>query len=144
MSVKELNNPEVSSMETNQDQGFNHMTNSEIPVQIPEDILAKGLTRDPGKVGMVYLHGQQIVSLTMEGKERLCLAQISNTLLKNFSYNEIHNRRVALGITCVQCTPVQLEILRKAGAMPSSSRLVTLEDMTKCRSMGLNNNVIIS
>ena len=43
-----------------------------------------------------------IVSLMIDGKERLCLAQISNTLLKNFSYNEIHNRRVALGITCVQ------------------------------------------
>lgn len=51
----------------------------------------------------------------IESQERLCLAQISNTLLKHFSYNEIHNRRVALGITCVQCTPVQLEILRRAG-----------------------------
>jgi len=39
-----------------------------------------------------------------------------------FSYNEIHNRRVALGITCIQCTPVQLELLRRAGAMPVSSR----------------------
>ena len=58
----------------------------------------------------------------MDAKERLCLAQISNTLLKDYSYNEIHNRRVALGITCVQCTPVQLEILRRAGAMPISSR----------------------
>ncbi|XP_015284382.1 PREDICTED: SKI family transcriptional corepressor 1 homolog-B-like, partial [Gekko japonicus] len=62
------------------------------------------------------------VSLVIDGQERLCLAQISNTLLKSFSYNEIHNRRVALGITCVQCTPVQLEILRRAGAMPISSR----------------------
>lgn len=62
------------------------------------------------------------MSLYIEGQERLCLAQISNTLLKQFSYNEIHNRRVALGITCVQCTPVQLEILRRAGAMPVSSR----------------------
>lgn len=68
------------------------------------------------------LHGVSIVCLTIEGKERLCLAQISNTLLKSYSYNEIHNRRVALGITCVQCTPVQLEILRRAGAMPISSR----------------------
>lgn len=62
------------------------------------------------------------MSLFIESQERLCLAQISNTLLKQFSYNEIHNRRVALGITCVQCTPVQLEILRRAGAMPVSSR----------------------
>lgn len=68
------------------------------------------------------LYGIPIVSLYIESQERLCLAQISNTLLKQFSYNEIHNRRVALGITCVQCTPVQLEILRRAGAMPVSSR----------------------
>ena len=43
------------------------------------------------------LFGVPIVSLVMDGKERLCLAQISSTLLKEFSYNEIHNRRVALG-----------------------------------------------
>ncbi len=73
-------------------------------------------------VTRVLLHGISIVALTMDKKERLCLAQISNTLLKDYSYNEIHNRRVALGITCVQCTPVQLEILRRAGAMPASSR----------------------
>lgn len=74
------------------------------------------------KVSNVLLYGIPIVSLFIEAQERLCLAQISNTLLKQFSYNEIHNRRVALGITCVQCTPVQLEILRRAGAMPVSSR----------------------
>ncbi|XP_072134141.1 SKI family transcriptional corepressor 1 homolog-B-like [Mobula birostris] len=73
-------------------------------------------------VGEAVLYGLPIVSLVIDGQERLCLAQISNTLLKNYSYNEIHNRRVALGITCVQCTPVQLEILRRAGAMPISSR----------------------
>lgn len=76
----------------------------------------------PNQVGQVILYGVPIVSLVIDGQERLCLAQISNTLLKNYSYNEIHNRRVALGITCVQCTPVQLEILRRAGAMPISSR----------------------
>ncbi|XP_005096968.1 SKI family transcriptional corepressor 1 homolog-B [Aplysia californica] len=74
------------------------------------------------QVGTILLHGEAIVSLVIDNKERLCLAQISNTLLKDYSYNEIHNRRVALGITCVQCTPVQLEILRRAGAMPVSSR----------------------
>ena len=68
------------------------------------------------------LYGIPIVSLMMETKERLCLAQISSTLLKDYSYNEIHNRRVALGITCAQCTPVQLELLRRAGAMPVTSR----------------------
>ncbi|XP_057228252.1 SKI family transcriptional corepressor 1 [Malurus melanocephalus] len=79
-------------------------------------------TLKPNQVGETSLYGVPIVSLVIDGQERLCLAQISNTLLKNYSYNEIHNRRVALGITCVQCTPVQLEILRRAGAMPISSR----------------------
>ncbi|XP_024912338.1 SKI family transcriptional corepressor 1 homolog-B [Cynoglossus semilaevis] len=79
-------------------------------------------TLKPNQVGETVLYGIPIVSLVIDGQERLCLAQISNTLLKNYSYNEIHNRRVALGITCVQCTPVQLEILRRAGAMPISSR----------------------
>ncbi|XP_064459367.1 SKI family transcriptional corepressor 1 homolog-B-like [Ornithodoros turicata] len=68
------------------------------------------------------LYNIPIVALLIDGQERLSLAQISNTLLKDYSYNEIHNRRVALGITCVQCTPVQLELLRRAGAMPVSSR----------------------
>lgn len=76
----------------------------------------------PNQVSETALYGVNIVSLVIDGQERLCLAQISNTLLKHYSYNEIHNRRVALGITCVQCTPVQLEILRRAGAMPISSR----------------------
>ncbi|XP_034736816.1 SKI family transcriptional corepressor 1 homolog-B-like isoform X2 [Etheostoma cragini] len=76
----------------------------------------------PNQVSETALYGVPIVCLVIDGKERLCLAQISNTLLKNYSYNEIHNRRVALGITCVQCTPVQLELLRRAGAMPISSR----------------------
>lgn len=62
----------------------------------------------PNQVSETALYGVHIVSLVIDGQERLCLAQISNTLLKNYSYNEIHNRRVALGITCVQCTPVQL------------------------------------
>ena len=70
----------------------------------------------------VSIYGVDIVCLTINGQQRLCLAQISNTLLKDYSYNEIHNRRVALGITCVQCTPVQLEVLRRRGAMPVTSR----------------------
>ncbi|XP_063540000.1 SKI family transcriptional corepressor 2 [Cydia strobilella] len=88
----------------------------------PRDHKAMQLNSKPNQVSTVLLYGVPIVSLVIEGIERLCLAQISNTLLKQFSYNEIHNRRVALGITCVQCTPVQLEILRRAGAMPVSSR----------------------
>ncbi|XP_054754089.2 SKI family transcriptional corepressor 1 homolog-B-like [Lytechinus pictus] len=76
----------------------------------------------PNQCHTVVLFSTPIAAIYIDGKERLCLAQISNTLLRKFSYNEIHNRRVALGVTCVQCTPVQLEMLRRAGAMPVSSR----------------------
>ncbi|XP_028295781.1 SKI family transcriptional corepressor 1 homolog-B-like isoform X2 [Gouania willdenowi] len=102
-----------------------------MPRQLRDDSSSPSLKRDqsfsssslkPNQVSETSLYGVPIVFLVIDGKERLCLAQISNTLLKNYSYNEIHNRRVALGITCVQCTPVQLELLRRAGAMPISSR----------------------
>ncbi|KAK4015533.1 SKI family transcriptional corepressor 1 [Daphnia magna] len=84
--------------------------------------LEEQIRQSNNQIGTVILYGVPIVSLMMETKERLCLAQISSTLLKDYSYNEIHNRRVALGITCAQCTPVQLELLRRAGAMPVTSR----------------------
>jgi hypothetical protein len=51
----------------------------------------------------VKIRGYSMISILIDGKERICLSQISNTLLKKFSYNEIHNRRVALGINCHQC-----------------------------------------
>ena len=92
------------------------------PAQPPPPSSVPSPPLKQNRVSTVSLEGQNIVCLMLDGSERLCLAQISNTLLKDFSYNEIHNRRVALGITCVQCTPVQLEILRRAGAMPVSSR----------------------
>ncbi len=44
------------------------------------------------EVRTVMLYGVPIVALVMDSQDRLCLAQISNTLLKTFSYNEIHNR----------------------------------------------------
>ena len=93
-----------------------------------EQLLQTSLSMDTinlyqqNKVSYVTMRGVTVISLLIDGKERLCLAQISNTMLKNYSYNEIHNRRVALGINCIQCTPVQLEILRRTGAMPISSR----------------------
>ncbi|XP_069694776.1 SKI family transcriptional corepressor 1 homolog-B [Periplaneta americana] len=99
-----------------------HVTEPRSPKEQKLSPTQPQLNSKPNQVGTVLLYGIPIVSLVIESQERLCLAQISNTLLKEYSYNEIHNRRVALGITCVQCTPVQLEILRRAGAMPVSSR----------------------
>ena len=74
------------------------------------------------QVRRVRVRGVDIFALRMGDEVRLCLAQLSALLLADFTYNEIHNRRVALGISCAQCTPLQLEQLRRAGAMPLTSR----------------------
>jgi len=44
------------------------------------------ISHDAGmtQVRTVMLHGVSIVTLLMNGQERLCLAQISNTLLKGY------------------------------------------------------------
>lgn len=44
------------------------------------------------EVGNVTLNEVKLISLIVNGEERVCLAQLSNTLLKDYSYNEIHNR----------------------------------------------------
>lgn len=115
-----------------------HQQQSRVDMDAVKFQQEQGPRNDFDDVKHIDLFGVQIVALTINGRERLCLAQISNTLLKEFSYNEIHNRRVALGITCVQCTPVQLEMLRRAGAMPSSSRrcgMITMREAERlCRS----------
>jgi hypothetical protein len=62
------------------------------------------------KLTYVSIRSYPVISIMIGGKERVYLAQISNTLLKMFSYNYgIHNRRVALGINFIQCTPTELE-----------------------------------
>lgn len=43
-------------------------------------------------VSTVILNNEPLVCLMFEGEEMVCLAQLSNTLLKDYSYNEIHNR----------------------------------------------------
>jgi hypothetical protein len=59
---------------------------------------------DNSYVSTCTIRGAPIVSLITDGKERLCLAQISNDLLKDFSYNEIHNRRVGKYTICDDTT----------------------------------------
>lgn len=54
--------------------------------------------------------------------KNVCARLESVLILINLNLFRSFARRVALGINCVQCTPVQLELLRRAGAMPVSSR----------------------
>ena len=65
----------------------------------------------PDERGETVLYGQSLACLRVDDTERLSLAQISNTLLRRYRYNDILNRRVALGITCAQCTPGQVIVI---------------------------------
>lgn len=62
--------------------------------------------------------------ITLSSLSNFTPCSLSNTLISSVLslWSNTRKRRVALGITCVQCTPVQLELLRRAGAMPVSSR----------------------
>jgi hypothetical protein len=94
-------------------------------------------------IAYTTIRGYEVITLSIEGKDRVCLSQISNSLLKKFSYNEIHNRRVALGINCIQCTPAQLDTLRNSGAMPVTSRrcgMITKKEAERLVNSFLNEN----
>lgn len=105
----------------NNDMKESQMGNKIIPHSI-NALLSPDVDATEPSLSTFHLFGEPLVCLTLNGEERLCLAQISTRLLRDYTYNEIHNRRVALGITCVQCSPRQLELLRRVGAMPLSSR----------------------
>jgi len=66
---------------------------------------------DNSYVSTCTIRGVPIVSLITDSKERLCLAQISNDLLKDFSYNEIHNRRVGMRTSKQNCFFIELNLL---------------------------------
>ncbi len=69
-----------------------HQNNHNQLANNPPSSSISGSSYRNNEVRSVMLYGIPIIALVMDAQERLCLAQISNTLLKRFSYNEIHNR----------------------------------------------------
>lgn len=57
-----------------------------------ENVVPKMSNIYQNNLSYTTIRGLSMVSLVIDGKERVCLAQISNSLLKKFTYNEIHNR----------------------------------------------------
>ena len=81
----------LTGTNTNESPGNTHHAHQ---ISSPSSSSGGHCSGNQNEVRTVMLCSVPIVSLVMDGQERLCLAQISNTLLKNFSYNEIHNRLV--------------------------------------------------
>nr|XP_023025418.1 ski oncogene-like [Leptinotarsa decemlineata] len=77
------------------------------------------------------LEGESISCFVVGGEKRLCLPQILNSVLRDFSLAQINQECDHLQIYCSRCTPEQLNVLKNQGILPSgapSCGLITKTD----------------
>lgn len=64
------------------------------------------------------LHGERISCFIVGGEKRLCLHDILNLILKDFSVQQINQACQKLSIACLESTPKQLDILKRNHLLP--------------------------
>jgi hypothetical protein len=77
------------------------------------------------------LHGERITCFIVGGEKRLCLPQMLNYVLKDFTVQEINSVCEKLHIYCSRCSPEQLNSLKINNILPTSAPscgLITLSD----------------
>nr|XP_028587392.1 ski-like protein [Podarcis muralis]XP_028587393.1 ski-like protein [Podarcis muralis] len=77
------------------------------------------------------LEGESISCFNVGGEQRLCLPQVLNSVLRDFSLQQINTVCDELYIYCSRCTSDQLHILKVLGILPfnaPSCGLITLTD----------------
>ncbi len=77
------------------------------------------------------LEGETIACFVVGGEKRLCLPQILNTVLRDFTLQQINNVCDDLHIFCSRCNQEQLDTLKLLGILPGkapSCGLVTKTD----------------
>ncbi|XP_043918941.1 ski oncogene isoform X2 [Protopterus annectens] len=67
------------------------------------------------------LEGETISCFAVGGEKRLCLPQILNSVLRDFSLQQINGVCDELHVYCSRCTAEQLEILKVMGILPFSA-----------------------
>jgi len=67
------------------------------------------------------LEGETISCFIVGGEKRLCLPQILNTVLREFSLQQINAVCDDLQIYCSRCNPEQLDTLKVCGILPVSA-----------------------
>lgn len=67
------------------------------------------------------LEGERISCFVVGGERRLCLPQILNTVLQDFSLQQINQVCDELQIYCSRCTRDQLEELKLSGILPRNA-----------------------
>ncbi|KAL7295523.1 hypothetical protein TKK_0011168 [Trichogramma kaykai] len=81
--------------------------------------------------GETLLDGDYISCFVVGGERRLCLPQLLNTVLQDFSIAQINALCDELRINCSRCTSEQLQELKDSGVLPagaSSCGLITQTD----------------
>ena len=67
------------------------------------------------------LHGERISCFIVGGEKRLCLHDILNTILKEFSVQQINSACQKLQIACLESSSKQLDILKKSQLIPTGA-----------------------
>ncbi|XP_076321939.1 ski oncogene-like isoform X2 [Tachypleus tridentatus] len=83
------------------------------------------------KMSDTVLEGEIISCFTVGGEKRLCLPQILNTVLRDFTLQQINGVCDELHIFCSRCTKEQLEVLKLSNILPftaPSCGLITKTD----------------
>ena len=74
-----------------------------------------------GEKSETVLEGVTISCFIVGGEKRLCLPQILNTVLQNFTLQQINAICDELHIFCSRCNPQQLELLKVTGVLPPNA-----------------------
>lgn len=93
------------------------------PLLIPSD--------SSTELTQTVLEGESISCFQVGGEKRLCLPQVLNSVLREFSLQQINTVCDELYIYCSRCTSDQLHILKVLGILPfnaPSCGLITLTD----------------
>ncbi|ELU08400.1 hypothetical protein CAPTEDRAFT_227701 [Capitella teleta] len=85
-----------------------------LPIFLPTD-------RGQGEKTETILEGERIACFVVGGEQRLCLPQILNTVLREFTLQQINGVCDDLHIFCSRCNPEQLEVLKLTGVLPLSA-----------------------
>lgn len=92
------------------------------------------------------LEGETISCFVVGGEKRLCLPQILNSVLQEFSLVQINHECDRLQIYCSRCTPEQLNVLKNQAILPRSAPscgLITKTDAERLCSALLHSQVVL-
>ncbi|XP_007901779.1 ski-like protein isoform X3 [Callorhinchus milii] len=122
--------------------GFAPMTSPPVlpgPLLIPSDS-STDLTH-------TSLEGETISCFVVGGEKRLCLPQVLNSVLRDFSLQQINTVCDELYIYCSRCTAEQLQILKVLGILPfnaPSCGLITQTDAQRLCNALIHPGILLS